>query len=263
MSRPTHRFSIASFVGVAVLLMAGGASAQSSVGHSNWRRYDRAGTGSGASSASPQSFALEIRFGPYRPDVDDEFQGATPYSNVFGDSRNLYFGLEFDWLPLRIPYVGVVGPGIGWGYTSASAKAKVTGTEETSSEETSLSIMPMHLSAVARFDELMRRTGIPIVPYAKLGLGLGLWSSSVGDRTSSVDGVTAKDTTWGLHLALGGMLALNWLDPRSAAELDRSTGINHAYLFVEWMNAGLSGLGSRPQMDVGDSTWVAGLAFDM
>ena len=36
-----------------------------------------------------------------------------------------------------------------------------------------------------------------------------------------------------------------------------------AYLFGEWMYAGLGGLGSRPQMHIGASTWVAGLAFDM
>jgi hypothetical protein len=261
----THRSGVACLLGGAALLAASAASAQQSVSHSTWRQLNRPSRMDEQSYASPQSFALEIRFGPYRPDVDDEpaLGGSTPYNDAFGGSDHLYFGLEADWLPLRIPYVGALGPGVGWGYTSSSGKATFKSTGEPSGQDTSLMVMPMHLSAVARFDELMRRTGIPIVPYAKLGLGFGLWSAGSASDTAKADGVTGKDTTWGMHLALGGMLSLNWLDQRSAAELDRSTGINHAYLFAEWMNANLSGLGDRPQMHIGDSTWVAGLAFDM
>jgi hypothetical protein len=269
MSAHPHRIAVACLIGSAALLLALAASAQQpAVPGTGWRRPRRAGDMDQSRYASAQNFAFEVRFGPYYPDVDAQFGGSGPYKKVFGDDARLYFGVEFDWLPLRIPYIGATGPGVGWGYTSASDKAKITGTDKDSDEETSLTIMPMHLSGVVRFDELMRRTGIPIVPYAKFGLGLGLWSTSAGSETSRVKNVAGKnvvgrDTTWGTHLALGGMFALNFLDRRSAAQLDESTGINHAYLFGEWMYANLSGIGSRPQMDIGASTWVAGLAFDM
>ncbi|WP_437551904.1 MXAN_2562 family outer membrane beta-barrel protein [Sorangium sp. So ce367] len=258
-----HR-AAACLAGSAALLAASVAGAQTSPGMGDWRQHDRSRIQREERYASPQSFAFELRFAPYSPQVDEEFSGAGPYGKTFGDGQEFYFGVEVDWLPLRIPYVGAIGPGFGWGYTSASAAAFVKGSDERAeAEETSLTIMPIHLSAVLRADELMRKTGVPIVPYAKVGLGMGLWTSTSGPVTPKPDGVRGEGITWGTHLAFGGMLALNWLDRRSASQLDETTGINHTYLFGEWMFANLDGLGSRPQMHVGTSTWVLGLAFDM
>jgi hypothetical protein len=250
----------------ALTFLAAPSFAQRHVTEDDWRQADRSDhfeSGRG----SPQRAALEIRFGRYKPAVDDEFSGTGPYARTFGDDARFHFGLELDWQALRIPYFGVLGPAFGWSYFHASAKAKFTGTNIESAEDTSLTIMPMHLSAVLRLDELERRTHIPIVPYAKLGLGLGLWSAAntAGPSTVKVNGqdVAGKDTTWGVHSALGMMFCLNILDERSAARLDEETGVNHSYLFAEWMRAGLSGLGSRPQMNIGTNTWVVGLALDM
>lgn len=265
MRRSSSRLGAALLAGCAALLGVSAASAQSSTQQGNWRQMGRGGRSADERAAhSPQSFAFELRFGPYYPQVDEEFGGDGPYEQVFGGDPQLYFGLEVDWLPLRIPYVGAFGPGVGWGYTRTSEAAKIEGTEEDSAQDTSLTIMPMHLSAVARFDELMRRTSIPIVPYVKLGIGFGMWSAGAGDDTARYeDGTLARDTTWGIHTAIGVMLALNWMDPRSSAQLDESVGVNHAYLFGEWMNADLDGIGSRPQMHIGSASWVLGLALDM
>jgi len=255
------KWCAAAAVSAAVLAVGASALAQSGIPNNNWRQTDRPPRDE--SIASPQHFAFELRFGPYYPEVDDEFVNTPgPYERAFGSGGQFYFGLELDWQALRIPYVGAIGPGYGWGITSRSSPAKREGTDIESGQDTSLTIMPLHLSLVLRADELMRRTGIPLVPYGKLGVGFALWWSHSGGDTASYDGVVGKDTTWGIHSALGLMLALNWLDPHSAASLDETTGINHAYLFGEWMNAQLNGLGSRPQMRVGTSTWVLGLALD-
>lgn len=265
MNRHLSQKIAACLAGAASLLVASAASAQPDAIRSDWRRQDRSDILREERYASPQNFAFELRFGPYSPDVDDVFSGTGPYERTFGDGSQFYFGMELDWLPLRIPYVGLIGPGLGWGYTSTSAKAFIAGTDigERSQEETSLTIMPMHLSAVARFDELMRRTGVPIVPYGKLGLGLGLWYSKSGAGGAVHEGVAGEGLSWGMHFALGGMLALNWLDRRAAAQLDETTGVNHTYLFGEWMLANLDGFGSDSAMHVGTSTWVLGLALDM
>jgi len=255
-----RRSCVGALVVLAVLGGATSAAAQNrSIPESTWRQPGRAPD---EKNQSDQSFAVELRAGPYFPQVDDDFASPGPYEKAFGTGAQVYIGLEFDWLPLRIPYLGMFGPGIGWGYTATSATAKLRSGKD-SGDETSLSIMPMHLSAVLRADELMRRTGVPIVPYGKFGLGFATWDASTIAGTTEVDGELGRGTTLGLHMALGGMFALNWLDPRESARADATMGINHAYIFGEWMNAMLNGLGSRPQMRVGSSTFVAGLAIDM
>ncbi len=253
---------------LALVAWPSAAQAQSHIPDNDWRHKSRP-----YEEPAETQFAFEIRFGPYWPAVDDEpaLGGATPYADTFGDTPNFYFGLEFDWMPLRIPYVGMLGPGFGWGYTWASANARLTGCSGAaadceSDDITSLTIMPMHLSAVLRGDELMRRTGVPIVPYAKFGPAVGVWSAakSSGDAKVTVDGqeVSGEGATWGLHLALGGMVALNWLDTSSAGRLRETTGIGHVYVFGEWMDSILTGFGSGDQMYVGSSTFVCGLAGD-
>ena len=209
---------------------------------------------------STQRFALEIRFGPYRPNIDDAFPQQRPYETVFGSDRRLAFGLEFDWQVLRIPFVGTLGPGVGWGYTSMSAQARLASTGAPSAEETSLSIMPMYGVGVLRIDELARRTAIPLVAYGKAGIGYGLWWTGNDLETQR------RGQTWGSHFAFGGMLLLDALDSHASIEIDNEWGVNNTYLFFEWMSANLDNFkgGSDPSvMRVGTQTWMLGLAFEM
>src|SRR6185436_11967112 len=87
---------LASAVGVAVALAASTASAQAHIPANDWRQQDR--PYGRERYETPTSFAVELRFGPYYPEVDEEFEGkaGTPYKDVFGDSAQFYFGLEFD-----------------------------------------------------------------------------------------------------------------------------------------------------------------------
>jgi hypothetical protein len=214
-------------------------------------------------------FLLETRFGPYWPEIDEEFGAPGPYETVFDNDPQFYFGLEIDWLPFRIPYVGKIGAGLGWGITPATGFARIPGTTEASAVETSLTIMPMHASLVLRGSELMSRTEVPLVPYGKLGFGFATWSTSTSSGTSEVcedddDPDTCaegEDTTLGVHVALGLALALDWVEPERTKNL-QAMGIGHLYLFGEWMHAALDGLGSRPQLHVGTSTFVGGAAMD-
>jgi len=266
------RALILSILGSAlVVLAASPAEAQSKrIRDSNWRQQDRGGV---QRSGSKQRFALELRFGLYYPEVDEEIPGSTVYKDFFGEKSRFAVGAEFDWQALRIPFVGTIGPGVGLTFTTASGPGYRAGTygqtglayTQQRVGEVSMTILPMHVSAVLRLDELYRRTGFPIVPYGKIGLGVGLWWISAGDETakykdSSGAEVLGRGTSYGLHWALGGMLALDWLGRRSMASLDEETGINHVYLFGEWYNQNL-GLGGG--MHVGASTWAAGLTFEM
>lgn len=215
---------------------------------------------------SPQTVAFEARFGPYRPGVDQDLPGH-PYQDIFGSSRRWQGGIEIDWQAFRIPRTLSLGPGFGWGFTQSGAKAPLSepladGTT-LSAEKTTLGIMPMHLVAALRFDWIADHTVFPFVPYAKAGMGYALWWSNIGDSATRVNGKVGKGSSYGYVVAAGMMLRLDVLDQQTAASADASLGINHSGLFIEYFKSNLNGLGSDTTMEVGTSTWVAGLVLEI
>jgi hypothetical protein len=211
---------------------------------------------------SEQDMAIELRFGRYVPNVDDGL-AERPYERIFGSSNRYYVGFEADWQMLRIPYFGTLGPGFGIGFTRSSGSAIIESTGERSDQPTSLSILPMYLVAVARVDVLAQELSIPIVPYAKLGLGYALWWTKSGDKTPEApsDGRKGRGRSLGPQFALGVMLQLDWLDRDDVLSADASIGMNHSYLFAEWYRSELDGFGGD-QLDAGTDTWMVGIAAE-
>jgi hypothetical protein len=211
---------------------------------------------------TPQEVAVEVRFGHYRPDIDDDLSGS-PYRDIFGGDKRWQIGAELDWQVLRLPRTLSFGPGIGFGFTRSSAKAPLADGSQMSAQDTTLNILPFHLVGVLRVDALADRTPVPLAPYAKLGFGYALWWSSLGEHTSRVNGDPARDNSYGYVVALGLLARLDWLDPQDAAAADAAIGLNHSGLFIEWFKSDLGGFGSDDKMQVGTSTWVAGLTLEM
>jgi hypothetical protein len=212
---------------------------------------------------SPQNFAIELRFGPYRADVDsDPALTGTPYADIFGTSPSTKMGLELDWQLLRIPYVGTLGPGVGLGYTSKSAKAPLSGSKELSGQDTSLNVFPFWAVAVLRADVFTKQWKIPLVPYGKAGVGFAFWRSYTDAGTSSAQGVAAKGHTWGTYLGVGLAFHLNVLDEYTARNFDSTFGVNNTYFFGEIYSLDLTGFGAKDALRVGSTTWALGLAFE-
>jgi hypothetical protein len=212
---------------------------------------------------SPQNFALELRFGPYRPDVDsDPALTGTPYRDIFGTTPRVAVGVELDWQLLRIPYVGTLGPGLGLGYTSISEKAPISGSTELSGQDTSLNVFPFWGVGVLRADVFARQWKIPLVPYAKAGLGFAFWRSYTDAGTSSTGGVAGKGNTFGTYLGLGLAFHLNALDEYTARNFDSTFGVNNTYVFFEYYSLDLTGFGSKEALRVGNTTWAMGLAME-
>lgn len=212
---------------------------------------------------SPQYGAFEMRFGRYVPDVDSSVPHGTPFKDTFRNSNRYMFGLEVDWQLIRFPHVGTLGPGVGWGYTRATGYAHLTYAPATvSGEQTALSVMPFYLVGVLRADVLARDFGIPVVPYAKLGVGYALWWATDGGTTSVQNGVSGHGTSYGPQYGLGAMFLLDPLDAQTARDADNSVGINNSYIFGEWYGSELDGFGSKSRMNVGANTWVLGLAIE-
>jgi hypothetical protein len=216
---------------------------------------------------SPQHIAFEIRFGPYKPKIDESV--AVPiYEEFFGNSTRYAIGLELDWQAYRIPYVGTIGAGVGWGYTRVAAPNVPVGSIPDGSvpdnslifQESTLNIMPMYAVGVLRLDVLAKQFHVPLVPYGKLGLASALWWVNDGiDTARDAEGRKGSDISTGTQAAFGAMFLLDILEPSAARELDLQSGVNNSYLFFEWSMSNYPG----DQMNVGSNSWVTGLAFEM
>lgn len=252
---------LAGLAGVVVTLAAATAQAQED-------RVDPLGGGREHNIHSPQNFAFELRFSPYTPNIDSDpaLDGATPYKTVFGTKPRVFVGAEFDWQALRIPHLGSLGPGVSVGYVSMSDPAMFAMEHNgtfTSGETTSLQIYPFAVMAVFRADALWRDVGIPLVPYAKVGVAYALWRASNTLGTSSFEGVEGAGHSFGTHFALGLALNLNPFDAYAAQNFDDAVGVNGTYLFAEWTREDYDGLGFQSDpLRVGGTNWMFGLAFE-
>ena len=209
---------------------------------------------------SPRGWNLELRFGPYRPDVDSEFadrgSAARPYAQVFSSARHLLFQVEVD---RHISHrAGTWAIGVNAGYTHASAAALAADLTTRTGDQTSLTLLPLSVSLVYRADILRQFEGVGLIPYAKVGLDCTFWRIADTARTSTTDGKTL-----GWHGALGVSLDLASFDADAARVMDRESGVNQTAIFFEVARYALDGFGSSSVLHVGDTTWLGGLMFEM
>ena len=217
---------------------------------------------------SPQNFAFELKFGPYRPDVDSEFnqdgkQLRTPYQDYFHGGSHLLTQIEFDWQILR--RLGSLGVGVGIGYFQVTGQAPVgTGTGQLSGDTSTLKVVPISFSAVYRFDYLFAERNIPLVPYGKLGLDWAYWQDTDGNDEIATDGRggTGRGATLGWHATAGLALVIDFFDPEAARDFDADLGVNHTALTFEFSHADISGLGQPDRLHLGDTTWALGLLLE-
>jgi hypothetical protein len=214
---------------------------------------------------SRRDFAFEMRFGPYLPRVDSEFNnGQTPFKDYFGTSNRFMLGAEFDWLPITIPDVLRLGGGLGVSYTTMSANAHASANDEPTAQSTGLRILPHWAVGVLKLDILHRRTPIPVVFTAKAGLANALWwVNDTPSANRAEDGTKGRGQSFGAYYGLGVAVDLGVLDPYRAKRMDNFIGINSIYLFGEFYGMELNNFGAANTMQVGDRSWVLGLAFDI
>jgi hypothetical protein len=217
---------------------------------------------------SPQNFAFEVRISSFTPDIDSDpaLNGQTPYGTFYG-GQHLLVGAEFDWQALRIPHFGTLGPGLALSYTQMGGnatfqKAQANG-NNVSGETTTLEILPLTALAVLRVDVFWRDMRIPLVPYAKVGLGYALWRASNTLGTSNANGISGEGYTLGSHFAAGLALNLNPFDEYAAKTFDDAMGVNNTYLYAEWTWQNSRGLGLQSDpLRVGGTYWTFGLTFE-
>jgi hypothetical protein len=219
--------------------------------------------GEGHAYRSPQHFAFELTFGPYRPDVDSEFNGLRdPYQQYFGSGHDLLTRVEFDYQFWN--RYGSIGAGLGIGYFSVTGNSPIAVSGQPSGDSSTLKVIPLSLSAVYRFDYFLDRNNIPLVPFAKLGLDWAYWQITDGAGNIADDGMGGhgRGGTLGWHVAAGLALVLDFLDPDAAHDFDQDLGVNHTAITFEYFHADISGLGESNRLHVGDNDWTLGLLLE-
>jgi len=214
---------------------------------------------------SPIRWMWDLRAGMFVPDIDSEFGGgATPFADIFGSDPKLAWRTEFSWQFYR--GIGSLGLGGDVGFFYRSGKALLEdGTK--SGDTTSFMMVPMGLKLVYRFDWLQTTYHLPLTPYGKAGLVYNLWWITDGDgaiATWDTDsgGGKARGGTYGYEFALGLSLLLDFFDPESAGNLERESGINNSYIFVEWVYNKSDNFGDDGALRVGGKTWMFGLGVE-
>ena len=220
----------------------------------------------GISSAyipSPQYGAFELKFGPYKPNVDDE-PGLDPpvYSTTFNDKSMFLTTIELDYQFWHPPGVSL-GVGFSVGFMQAYAKSTLDegSTGGSTTDYTVLNVIPMALLFVVRMDYLADEFNVPLVPYAKIGLAYYVWWTLNGGETDSSGG------TFGWQGIVGLALRLDPLDPMTARTFDNEVGVNHTYLFAELMWARMENFGTGDCMYLSTdnffgATVLAGIAIE-
>lgn len=201
---------------------------------------------SARSFESPETMGIELRIGPYQPDMD----GNDAFDTYFADDDGLLLELELDVIAYRIPDILYLNGGgaIGWAKYKGNT---ITDTGEQASEETDLELVPLSLLAVARLDALSRKLGIPFLFAGKLGYSWVHWTTEAG-------GAYHRDG-WSLGLAYAFQVALDldWFDLSAARTMDEEWGINRSFFLFE-----LRGFSPNDDsLPVGDFTWSLGLGF--
>ncbi|MSP16425.1 MAG: hypothetical protein EXR73_07430 [Myxococcales bacterium] len=222
-------------------------------------------------SAVPALWTFEMKFGPYRPNIDGEFSAAPgPYELTFGTDWSLLTQFELD--RYFVHRGGALGVGLSIGYLSNSAAAFLEDGDgnplylepRSEADDTAFKLMPTALIAVYRSTWFADHTVVPLIPYVKAGLAWYVWWVTKGDDmiTMTDTNGSAAGATLGWQATVGLALRADRLDPGAARSLQSEMGIEHSNFFIEATKAEVSGLAQTKRLHVGDTTWSAGIAFD-
>jgi len=216
---------------------------------------------------SPRWVMLELKFGPYKPAIDDEFAGEGPYRRVFGSDNFLLTALqaEVEWLK----DYGTASAGVGIGIGVADGKG-LTGDGVQGNDGTSLYLLPLNLSVSYHLDIFSRWWSVPLVPFVRAGFDYVVWWTTDGLGDVS-DWAATQDSgvkpgyggVWGWHVGGGLKLHLDILAPTMAKTFDIEVGVNDSYLFAEVLHLVADDFGSGDSIRLGDTTFLFGLAFEI
>ncbi|WP_373045579.1 MXAN_2562 family outer membrane beta-barrel protein [Vulgatibacter sp.] len=202
---------------------------------------------------SPRDWMLHLQFGGYYPSIDDEAGlAAEPFAQVFDDSQRLLTQLGLERYAFKD--FGTLGIGVSVGFVQFYGEgffAEGPQAGQRSEDDTSFTVVPLQAYAAYRFDKLALDWAVPLVPYAKAGVGSWFW------WTGGESGARP-----GFSYGGGLQILLDYFDRRLARDFDRNVGVNNSYLFVDWTAWQADGFGSDGFDLSDDGMFSGGLALD-
>ncbi len=217
----------------------------------------------GTSSADSGRYgSFELQLTGFRPRIDAEFGGTGPYAAVFGSRRGWMIRADAA-RSLFVDY-GSLELGLGLGYFEQYGKGLLPdGTR--SGDTTSFKMIPTRASLTYRLDWLAERYLVPLAPYGRLSLErYNWWVNNGAGNVATTGGRSGYGATNGWSASAGLALLLDFFDRGLAREMDRDTGINHTYLFVDLTKSSIADFGSKASWDLSDTRSVSvagGLLF--
>lgn len=214
-----------------------------------------------AMAESSRNMMVELKFGPYFPDIDKEFSSKQPFRDIFGTSQRLMTKLEFDYE--FFTGFGIAAVGASLGYSQFKGKGLLASGER-AGDTTKMHLLPLSLDLIYRFDWLWQKHKVPFVPYAKGGIDCYVWwvTDGVGDVARASDGARGRGATFGGHVSVGLSFVLDSLAPGMAQTFDVEMGVNNTMIFAEYVFSWVDDFGSSKSWDLGSRTFLAGLAFE-
>jgi hypothetical protein len=208
---------------------------------------------------------VEFKIGGYKPLIDREASlTGKPYEQTFGASSMILVEVEVD--KLFYQGIGEAGVGLSIGYAEKYASATVAQQDpnappQPANESTSLKVLPLHLLLVYKMDYAALHYNVPLTPYVKAALVYIPWWSSKAGELTYVDGNRAAGGKWGYGFTAGLALLLDFFEPRLARDFDSDLGVNHTYLFGEYVYENVNNFGKRG-LDLSSRRWMFGLALE-
>jgi hypothetical protein len=227
-----------------------------------------------ADVASDVKWHAGVRVGPYTPGIDSQSAtrnsaGQGPYQAMFGGYQILPM-LDVD----RFLWTGFgeFGVGVSAGYMGKSAHAYTMDSDPNSptrarspGDETAFRLIPLTLTATYRLTYFDDDYGVPIIPYVRGGFGYYVWWATAPDGSFSTDPMDknnkALGATAGLVGAVGIAIRAERIDAQAAQSMHES-GLEHAGFYGEINTGWITGFGKDTKLDVGGTTWFAGVDFE-
>jgi hypothetical protein len=212
--------------------------------------------------SSPRLGSFEVMLGGYRPAIDAEFAGGNgPYRAAFGDGRGLL--LRADVAKALFTGYGSLELGVGAGYFEKYGRGRLANGTATA-DTTAFKVIPTRLSLTYRFDILAERFRVPLAPYGRASFErYNWWVNNGAGNTADAGGLSGSGATNGYSFSGGLAFLLDFFDPTLARDMDRDTGINHTYVYVDFTKSFVSDFHSTKSWNLSDDkvTVSGGLLF--